>query len=213
MAPRTSPPNLPLHVLHALSLSQPLASLFRLGVLGQTGIALRVFSCQEAVTDGRYPARLHRLPAARTLCSTLSPAPGCVHERGALLPWDGTSVFWVDILPDRCRAKRNKPAPWAESFISAVGFAKTGWEMAGVKKQSKRTNDSGHSLFSVSHSVFSAAKHRAALTQGIDSVTEMLVCSHQRDRSEVLNDSIALLLRACQHSQSHKTDFSAPVQS
>ena len=71
MAPRTSPPNLPLHVLHALSLSQPLASLFRLGVLGQTGIALRVFSCQEAVTDGRYPARLHRLPAARTLLHAL----------------------------------------------------------------------------------------------------------------------------------------------
>lgn len=81
------------------------------------------------------------------------------------------------------------------------------------EKQSKRMNDSGHSLFSISHSVFSAAKHRAALTQGIDSVTEMLVCSHQKDRSEVLNDFIALLLRACQHSQSHKTDFSALVQS
>ena len=210
MAPRTSPPNLPSHVsLSSEPEPTPCLTL-------QTGFLGTNWHCSVRLLP---PGGGDRYPAVCTgcrqqgLCSVLSLAPGCVHERGALSAWDRTSVFWVDILPDRWRAKRNKSAPWAESFIPVVDFARTGWEMAGVRKQSKRMNNSGHSLFSASPSVFSVAKHRAALTQGIDSVTEMLVCSHQRDRSEVLNDSIALLLRACQHSQSHKTDFSAPAQS
>lgn len=62
-------------------------------------------------------------------------------------------------------------------------------------------------------SVFSIAKHRAALNQDMGSVTEMLVFSHQRDHSEILNDFIALLLKACQYPRSPKTDFSALVQS
>lgn len=120
-----------------------------------------VFSCQEAVTGGWSPTHLHRLPATRTLCSVLSPVPGCADERGVLSPWDGTWVCWIYIISDRCRAKGNRSAPWVESLIPAVGFAKMEWDMAGVKKQNKWTNNSEHSLFSMTPSVFSIAKHGA----------------------------------------------------
>ena len=145
------------------------------------------------------------------LCFLHSLVPGCAEER--LSPGDGTRVCCIHIISDRGRAKRNRSAPWAESLIPAVGFSKIAWEMAGVKRHNKPTNKSGHSLFLITPSMCSTAKHRAALNEGISSVPEKPVFSCQRDHSEILNGFIVLLFKACQHPWSLKTDFLALVQS